>query len=156
MDPCQLLHNLYQVICSGLPLHSAAIIILQQGKAGLRARRAPDEGLIRNPQLSWGYRPARSVDGKATWCAFLPLPGCSPEAPSPVSSTPNSNIMETCLPCRILTVGLPEIPDMPSLLKYRGHMGKVASTVPQASATSPCLRLHLPMQAEYFKRATAI
>lgn len=38
MDPRQLLHNLDQVICGGLSLHPAAIIILQGGER--RAVRA--------------------------------------------------------------------------------------------------------------------
>lgn len=28
MDPCQLLHNFDQVICSGLSLHATAIVVL--------------------------------------------------------------------------------------------------------------------------------
>lgn len=39
MDPRQLLHNLDQVVRGGLSLHSAAIIVLQQGKGEGREGR---------------------------------------------------------------------------------------------------------------------
>lgn len=121
MDPRQLLHNLDQVVCGGLSLHSAAIIILQQGKGRVvRAKTcspSPGEGDGHitgaggdpAPSLPWqggcshqkSTPPLRNTGQQGLLMAKLiqrlppgthfSLPGCSSEAPSPVSSTPDSS-----------------------------------------------------------------
>lgn len=135
MDPRQLLHDLDQVVCSGLSLHSAAIVILQQEKQG---RCEGQEGALPplgkgtprqggSPHLSLGYGSARIR--AAAWRTLLSS-RMVPRGTTPVSSTQTQALWKLLFPVGfwpcLPPVGLPEFPDMPQsapVVQVQGSRG---------------------------------